>query len=154
MPLIHTAKDYLSKIFLVFSYMLVFQIFLNYSLNEKKPYKKRSNELQHNLRNSSTNDIKQGPEEVKSSKAENKTPKKMEFMLIGFIIVSLILDLVVVLNPLIDLNELLAPSLMSNDTLIKIAELKKRFMFLPLMLFSVVNSLAFNGVLIKYFLNK
>jgi hypothetical protein len=123
MPLIHTPKDYLSKIFIVLAYLVFFKIFLNYSKAENP-------------------DI---------SKDENS---KLELILSRFIIVSLTLDLIVVLNPILDLNQLLGHDLMTNKWLIKIVDFKRKFMFLPLMLFSVVNSLVFNGFIIKYSLNK
>ena len=119
MPLIHTPKDYLSKLFIVLSYFSFFKMFLNFE-----------------------SDLK--------NKIENLKLKFLNNIINIFLLISILLDLIIVLNPLIEFNKLLGPNLMSNKSLLLIAHYKEKFMFLPLMLFSLINSFVFQNAIALY----
>lgn len=73
--------------------------------------------------------------------------KKEKFSIINFllnfyILVCLILDFIVVINPHVDIFSLFGSNLENNKILKIISSIKEKYTFLPLMLFSVINSLT------------
>lgn len=129
MPLIHNIKDYIPKLFLIISFALISNIILNLS---------------------------------------NRSPKSKNFFNIIriYIILNLLIDFIITIYPHLDLttiyqniypnaeniNNFTSPEFNSNvqnDLISKISFYKEKYQFLPLMSFSVINSLVLQLIFIK-----
>ena len=84
---------------------------------------------------------------------ENKDKFDIINLLINFyILICLILDFIVVINPHVDMNALIGEELLNNKFISNIASIREKYTFLPLMLFSVINSLILQvSILISLF---
>jgi hypothetical protein len=75
----------------------------------------------------------------------------LDFLLNLYILICLTLDFIVVINPHVDLNHLFGENLENNKILKILSSIKEKYTFLPLMLFSVINSLIVQIIIVISF---
>ena len=78
---------------------------------------------------------------IKNNK-KSETLSKLNLIINGLAVMALILDFIIVFSPHIDLTKLIDSNNVNYNLLVKVSNLKEKYQFFPLMIFSVINAIV------------